>query len=143
MIAEVVNDFVEILEEKTKNKEIIWTPLTEFPKPNYFNDFILQFEGNNVAAKIRYEESYFINNNGGYIFLIEIQMMDSISEYNSKMYNLLIKPNIYLSLFNLTDFTGCVNQTALVNIKNEINKYIDDTYIQPDVIINFLSSKLN
>lgn len=77
MLTKEINSFINKLVDKTKNNEITWKNIKEYEFDNFGNDYDSAFCELNVICHFEFHtlvipDSFFIENNGQYLFLLHI-----------------------------------------------------------------------
>lgn len=144
MMAEQVENFIEGLIEKTKEGKLNWRNFLICSERQSIIQELENGRGNIdfMVNSIRENSSYFLQSNGGYVFLFEIYHGDpSVTSPEMDSLSLMVKINPSLPLDNLSNF-GVEEQQNLETLRITIEHYIEDKYSYPDVLYKFMSDVL-
>lgn len=144
MMSDQVMDFIEGVTSKTKEKKIDWKPFVTFSEKR---EIITELENGrggfdyNVNS-IRESKSYYFSAGEGYVFLFEIYHGDpDVTSPFMNTIGLMVKINPILPLDNLSNYS-CNEQEALEGLKLLVENYLEEKYLYPDVLYEFMHAIL-
>lgn len=142
MMSDRTNGFIEKLIRLTKNNKVVWEMFSGLQNRN---DIIVELVNGrgyfdyNVNS-IREYKSYYLKSGDGYVFLFEIYHGNpEVTSPAMDTLGLMIKINDILPLECLSIYSA-EEQELLEQLKLLINAQIEERYVYPDIIYDFMDS---